>query len=110
MTNFIEPDNLVKYDALAIGTPTYYHNVPDQMKTIFEHIVQRNMSLKGKIGTAFGSYGWSGEAPGFVLEIMQNKFGMNIFDPPLLARYKPDSIVLERCKSLGRELAEKLIL
>jgi flavorubredoxin len=52
--------------------------------------------LKGKIGAAFGSYGWSGEAPRLVLEILKNKFEMEVVEPPLLIKYTPDNDGLER--------------
>jgi len=63
--------------------------------------------LKGRVGAAFGSYGWSGEAPRLVLEIMKNKFGMNTVEPPLLVKYAPDSAALERCRDLGSIVAKK---
>ena len=36
----------------------------------------QGISLKGKVGAVFGSYGWSGEAPKLILEIMKYKFEM----------------------------------
>lgn len=64
--------------------------------------------MKGKIGAAFGSYGWSGEAPRLALEIMENKFGMQVIKPPLLIRYSPDQTGLEKCRELGRNVADKV--
>jgi len=65
--------------------------------------------LKGKTGAAFGSYGWSGEAPKLVLEIMKNRFEMNVTEPPFLAKYTPDQTALDECKDLGKHVAEKLM-
>jgi flavorubredoxin len=67
------------------------------------------MSLRGKVGAAFGSYGWSGEAPKLVIEIMKNKFEMQVAEPPLLARNVPDQNMLITCRNLGRRVAESLI-
>ena len=35
-------------------------------------------NLKGKVGGAFGAYGWSGEAPEKIYAIMKNTFGMDM--------------------------------
>ena len=69
----------------------------------------KNVSLKGKIAAAFGSYGWSGEAPKLVLEILKYRFGMNVTEPPLVANYTPDQTSLKKCFALGKKVAESLI-
>ena len=66
-------------------------------------------SLKGKIGASFGSYGWSGEAPKQILEIMKNKFEMQVVEPPLQAKFAPDEKVLIACIDLGKKISENLI-
>jgi flavorubredoxin len=106
---FVEPESLTDFDAILVGTPTYHHEMPTDIKTLFEEAAAKNISLKGKQGAAFGSYGWSGEAPKAVLEIMKNKFEMNVVEAPLLAMYVPDQNKLDQCKALGKRLAESLI-
>jgi len=69
----------------------------------------KSINLKSKIGAAFGSYGWTGEAPKLILEIMKNKFEMYIIEPPLLIKYTPDQNGLEKCKEIGRKIAERLM-
>jgi flavorubredoxin len=44
-----------------------------------------------------------------VIEIMKNKFEMNVAEPPLLIKYAPDQAGLEKCRELGRKVAERLI-
>ena len=87
---YVEADELAKFDAILVGAPTYHHEMLIDVKKLFEDAAVKGISLKGKVGAAFGSYGWSGEAPKFVLEIMKNKFEMRVIDPPLLAKYEPD--------------------
>jgi len=65
--------------------------------------------LKGKVGAAFGSYGWTGEAPKLVIEIMKYKFEMQVAEPSLLARYLPDAKILSDCRELGKRIAENLM-
>jgi len=65
--------------------------------------------LKGKVSASFGSYGWSGEAPRLVLEIMEKRFEMDVIKPPLLIKYTPSKDDLERCREFGRTIGERLI-
>ena len=106
---FIEAEDLSGYDAILVGTPTYNHEMPIDIKNLFEEATARNVNLKGKKGATFGSYGWSGEAPKTVSEIMKNKFEMNMTEAPLLANYTPNQDMLDQCRALGKGLAESLI-
>ncbi len=104
----VETESLSTYNAILIGTPTYHHDMPIDFKNLFEDAAVQGISLKGKIGAVFGSYGWSGEAPRLVLEIMKNKFEMQVTEPPLLAKYTPDSNILNACRGLGQRISESL--
>lgn len=103
------PEMLQNFDAIVVGMPTYHHDMTIDVKRLFEEAAVKNINLKGKIGAAFGSYGWSGEAPKLVLEIMKNRFEMNVIEPPLLIKYTPDQAALEKCKDFGGKIAEKLV-
>lgn len=106
---YTTPEELTNFDAIIIGIPTYHHDMTVDMKKLFEEVTVKNIDLKDKIGAAFGSYGWSGEAPRLVLEIMKHKFGMDVTESPLLIKYTPDQAGLEKCRKFGREIAERLI-
>lgn len=103
------PEELAKSDALVIGTPTYHHDMSLDMKNLLEETAIKNINLKDKVGAAFGSYGWSGEAPKLILEILKNKFQMRTVEPPLLIRYEPDQAGLEKCRAFGKKIAEQLV-
>ncbi|MEM3640415.1 MAG: flavodoxin domain-containing protein [Candidatus Bathyarchaeia archaeon] len=103
------PEMLAGFDAIAVGMPTYHHDMTTDVKRLFEEAAVKDINLKDKIGAAFGSYGWSGEAPKLVLEIMKNKFEMNVVEPPLLIKYTPDQAGLEKCRELGRKIAKNLV-
>ncbi len=105
----VTPESLSSFDAIIIGAPTYHHDMTLDIKTLFEEAAVKGIDLKGKIGAAFGSYGWSGEAPKLVIEIMKNKFGMQVPEPPLLIRYTPDNAGLEKCRELGMKISERLM-
>jgi len=106
---FARPEELAQADAIIFGAPTYNHDVTIPIKQMLEEAAKANVQLNGKIGAAFGSYGWSGEAPKFVLEIMKNKFEMLVLEPPLLVRYEPDQNVLGMCRDFGKRVSESLI-
>jgi flavorubredoxin len=105
----VEAEELAMFDAILMGAPTYHHDMPIDIKKLFERAAVKGINLKGKVGTAFGSYGWSGEAPNLVLEIMKNKFEMRVIEPPLLAKYVPDENMLEKCSDLGKHISETLM-
>ena len=104
----LTPEKLADFDAVVVGAPTYHHDTTIDIKKLFEEVAVKNIRLKNRIGAAFGSYGWSGEAPRLVLEIMKTKFNMRVIEPPLLIKYTPDQSGLEKCKEFGRKIAEKL--
>lgn len=103
------PESLSNFDAILVEVATYHHDMPVSFKSFFEDVAVKNVNLKGKVGAAFGSYGWSGEAPKLAIEITKNKFEMNVTESPLSIRYTPDQAGLEKCRELGKRIAESLI-
>lgn len=105
--NFLSnPEELSKFDAIIVGTPTYFHDIPNDVKQLFEKAAVKAVNLKGKIGATFGSYGWTGEATKLVIEIMKFKFEMKVNEPPLLSNFEPNQKSLELCKALGKRVSE----
>jgi len=106
---FVRPEELAEADAIIFGMPTYYHDMGIDMKNLLEAASKEEIDLKGKVGAAFGSYGWSGEAPNMLLEIMKNRFGMDVMEPAIRIKYNPDKKGLEECRKLGKTVAEKIV-
>jgi len=103
----IEAEALADYDAILVGSPTYNTQMPIDFKNLFEDASEKQINLKNKIGSAFGSYGWSGEAPQAVIEILK-KFGIQVIEPPIRAKYSPDRKTLDACVDLGKKVAQQL--
>jgi flavorubredoxin len=102
----VKPEDLNDAEAIAIGSSTFYYKMlPPMEKFINETLASSDP--KGKIGAAFGSYGWSGEAPVMIAENMR-EMGMNVIDPVLRILHKPTDKDVEECKRLGIDIAEKL--
>jgi len=106
---FARPEDLAEANGIILGMPTYHHDIGVDMKRLLEELAIKGINLKGKVGAAFGSYGWSGEAPRMLLEVMKNKFEMETMEPGLLIRYNPDEKGLEECRKLGKIVAEKVV-
>lgn len=99
------PADVEKADAIAIGLATYKGaGMPSVIKYV-EGLAK--VPLKGKLGTAFGSYGWSGEGP-IVITNMLKGYGMNVIEPPLRIKRIPEEEGKEDCRKLGRLIADKI--
>ena len=101
-------EKLANFNAIVVGVPTYDHDMTRNIKKLFEEAAVKKLSLNGKVGAAFGSYGWSAEAPALVLEIMNNRFRMDTIEPPLLIKYAPDQAGLQKCRQFGKKIGERL--
>lgn len=96
-------DDVEKADAIAIGLATYKGA---GMPSVFKYVESlKNVPLKNKIGTAFGSYGWSGEGP-IVLTNMLKGYGMNVIEPSLRIKRTPEAEGIEECRKLGKKIAD----
>jgi len=67
----------------------------------------KGLKPRNKIGAAFGSYGWSGEAVRLVnKELEAMKF--DIIDAGLKLQYVPDEDGTKACYELGRKIARSM--
>ncbi|MDP8253543.1 MAG: NAD(P)H-dependent oxidoreductase [Candidatus Kaelpia aquatica] len=55
ITSDIEVDQLLKYDAIIVGSPTYYGSMAAEVKQVFDRSVKFHGQLDGKVGAAFSS-------------------------------------------------------
>ena len=101
----VKPEDLNDAEAIAIGSSTFYYRMLPPMEKFLNDTLTSS-DPKGKIGAAFGSYGWSGEAPIMIAEKMR-EMGMNVIDPVLRILHKPTDKDIEECKRLGIDIAEK---
>jgi len=66
------------------------------------------VDLKGKVGAAFGSYGWSGESVEILTETMKNLAGMDVIEPGLKVKRRPSEKGLEECRAFGKKIAARI--
>lgn len=99
--------NLIEMaDALAFGSPTING---DAVKPVWELLSSLAVvNLKGKIGAAFGSYGWSGEAVRMIEDRMRG-LKMRIPIGGLRIKLIPTDEELDDCRDFGREISGALL-
>ena len=98
-------DLVEEADALIFGSPTING---DAVKPIWDLLSSlTSVNVKGKLGAAFGSYGWSGEAVRLIEDRLR---GLKLRVPLEGLRIKlvPDASELEQCRALGEQLARHL--
>jgi len=92
-------------DSIILGAPTHHTQPSRAMKKLLSGL--SNVPLKGKVGAAFGSYGWSGEAPEIMARALRNQ-GARVIGEALRVRRTPGTSDLTRCRDLGRAVAESV--
>lgn len=98
-------DLVEEADGIAVGSPTIN---ADAVKPVWDLLSSlTTVSIKGKLGVAFGSYGWSGEAVRLIEDRLR---GLKLRVPIEGLRIKlvPDTPELEQCRLLGESLARHL--
>ncbi|HOT06422.1 MAG: Type A flavoprotein FprA [Methanosaeta sp. PtaB.Bin039] len=89
-------------DAIMLGGSTYNYKLIKAMDPLLKQM--KDMDLKGKVGMAFGSCGWSCEGIPTITKRMQ-AFGMRVIEPGLEIYQVPDKEGLEKCFHAGRTMA-----
>ena len=87
--------------AIIVGSPTLNNGLFPTVSDFLTYM--KGLKPRNKMGAAFGSYGWSGEAVRLVKkELEAMKF--EIIKPELRIQYVPDKEGLEACYRFGQEV------
>lgn len=100
------PEDVKDAGAILLGGSTYNYKLIKAMDPFLDKM--KEMDLKGTVGVAFGSYGWSGEGVPTLIKRMKS-FGMNVIEPGTTAKQVPDADAIERCFRLGRTVAQGIL-
>ena len=98
-------DLIEEADGIAFGSPTING---DAVKPVWDLLSSLALiKVSDKLGAAFGSYGWSGEAINMIEDRLR---GLKLRVPikGVRARLIPTEEELERCRELGKQLAQHL--
>jgi flavorubredoxin len=91
--------------AIIVGSPTLNNGLFPTVSDFLAYM--KGLKPQNKIGAAFGSYGWSGEAVKMITaELEGMKF--NVIDPGIKVQYVPDKEATQACHELGKKIAGEL--
>jgi NAD(P)H dehydrogenase (quinone) len=111
---------LDKSDAIILGSPSIYGLPTTEMRGFLDAVVElkrsKKLQLEGKIGGVFGSYGYDG---GYIVDRLADvlkTLGIKLVPPMVsavdrmgLMGTRIDEESLQKCRELGKAIAEKLV-
>ncbi len=108
-------EDIFSYDAIVVGSPTYYGQMAGPIKNLIDDLVSRHGQLDGKIGAAFSSsanIGGGNETT--IMGIIEAMLisGMIVQGDPQGDHYgpvsigKPDKRVEKQCIRRGQRIAQ----
>ena len=111
----VKAEDLLAFDAIVVGSPTYYGHMAGPIKQLFDDAVANHGKLDGKIGAAFSSaanIGGGNETT--IMGIIEAMLisGMVVQGDPQGDHYgpvsigKPDQRVEQQCVRRGQRIAE----
>ena len=111
----VKAEDLLNYDAIIVGSPTYYGQMAGPIKQLFDDSVANHGKLDGKVGAAFSSaanIGGGNETT--IMGIVEAMLiaGIVVQGDPQGDHYgpvsigKPDQRVKTQCRRRGQRIAE----
>jgi NAD(P)H dehydrogenase (quinone) len=111
----VKAEDLLRYDAIVVGSPTYYGHMAGPIKQLFDDSVTMHGKFDGKIGAAFSSaanIGGGNETT--IMGIIEAMLiaGFIVQGDPQGDHYgpvsigKPDQRVRQQCARRGKRIAE----
>lgn len=99
-------DLLEEADGLVLGSPTING---DAVKPVWDLLSSLAViDMKGKLGAAFGSFGWSGEAVRMIEDRLRG-LKLRVPVPGLRLKLIPTPEEIRECRAFGQALGEELI-
>jgi len=92
--------------AVVVGSPTLNNGM---FPTVADFLCyMKGLKPKNKIGAAFGSYGWSGEA----VKLVENELTdmkIELAQPGLRTQFVPERPTLDACHEFGRKIGRAVV-
>lgn len=96
---------LLDAKALVVGSSTLNNNMLPAMGDFLTYM--KGLKPRHKLGAAFGSYGWSGEAVKHMNKMLEDA-KVDVIDAGVKARYVPDHQALGPCVELGKKIGRAI--
>jgi len=90
---------------ILVGSPTLNNGMLPTMGEFLTYV--KGLRPKKRIGFAFGSYGWGGQAVG-EMEAVLKEMGWELPQKGINLKFIPDENELAACREAGRQLGEML--
>ena len=97
--------DVLNASAIVLGCPTLNNGLLPRMAGFLMYM--KGLRPANKIGAAFGSFGWSGEAVRQLNEAME-AMKFDVINEGFRVKYVPEKDDLQQCIELGREIGRKL--
>jgi flavorubredoxin len=91
--------------AIVVGSPTLNNGLFPTVSDILTYL--KGLKPRNKVGAAFGSYGWSGEAVKLIkkeLEVMK----IEVMESDMRIQFVPDRKGLESCYQFGMKIGQTI--
>jgi len=89
--------------ALVFGSSTLNNGMLPRMAALLTYM--KGLKPGGKIGAAFGSYGWSGEAVKLINGVME-EMKFEVAEPGIRIKYVPEHAGLKECVEMGGRIGQ----
>jgi flavorubredoxin len=96
---------IIDAKAVILGSSTLNNHYLPSIGDVLTYI--KGLRPANKIGAAFGSYGWGGEAVKMLNGIME-EMNWEIFSEGIRTKFVPGEVDLEMCTKLGRDIAKSV--
>lgn len=98
-------DLIEEADCLVFGSPTINGDAVKPVWDVLASLI--SIDTKGKMGGAFGSYGWSGEAVPMIEDRLRG-LKMRVPEKGVRIKFHPTEQELDDCSAFGRSIALNL--
>lgn len=94
---------LLDAKAVVLGSSTLNNSMLPPMADMLCYM--KGLRPMNKVGAAFGSFGWSGEAVKHMTKILE-EMKVKVVDPGVSHQFVPQHEALKKCVELGRKIAQ----
>jgi len=98
--------DILEAGGLLIGSSTLNNGMLPNMGALLTYL--KGLKPAGKIGAAFGAYGWGGGAHKAIEEMLTGA-GIALEQPGVSLKWVPDDAELTKCFEFGRQFANKVL-
>jgi flavorubredoxin len=92
--------------AVVMGSPVFNGGLLPEVHDFLAYL--KGLKPKGKLGAAFGSYGWANVGVK-QLNAALEEMKIEVADEGVSVQYRPDADTLEACEAMGARLRERVL-